>query len=111
MTLDGAVFGVLRNKDVIRDFFIVGNDEAEVFRLCVCDDNLLNVALDDADEVIAANFGISKDVVASLPVEEKYIFQEAIPGCLEKDNVESPNGTVPLSFSYQGRTPDLCARS
>lgn len=52
------------------------------------------------DEVIAANFGISKDVVASLPVEEKYIFQEAIPGCLEKDKVESPNGTVPLSFSY-----------
>ncbi|MCY8267012.1 oxalate decarboxylase family bicupin [Bacillus haynesii] len=52
------------------------------------------------DEVIAANFGISKDVVASLPDQEKYIFQEAIPGCLEKDKVESPNGTVPQSFSY-----------
>ncbi|MDN5388581.1 oxalate decarboxylase family bicupin [Bacillus paralicheniformis] len=53
------------------------------------------------DEVIAANFGISKDVVASLPDQEKYIFQEAIPGCLEKDKVESPNGTVPQSFSYK----------
>ncbi|MED1219161.1 oxalate decarboxylase family bicupin [Bacillus paralicheniformis] len=52
------------------------------------------------DEVIAANFGISKDVVASLPDKEKYIFQEMIPGCLEKDKVESPNGTVPQSFSY-----------
>ncbi|WP_075213825.1 cupin domain-containing protein, partial [Bacillus paralicheniformis] len=52
------------------------------------------------DEVIAANFGISKDVVASLPDKEKYIFQEVIPGCLEKDKVESPNGTVPQSFSY-----------
>lgn len=48
--LDGAVFGVLRNKDVIRDFFIVGNDEAEVFRLCICADNLLNAALNDADD-------------------------------------------------------------
>ncbi|MEC1240555.1 oxalate decarboxylase family bicupin, partial [Bacillus paralicheniformis] len=53
------------------------------------------------DEVIAANFGISKDVVASLPDQEKYIFPEAIPGCLEKDKVESPNGTVPQSFSYK----------
>ena len=64
------------------------------------------------DEVIAANFGISKDVVAS-SVEEKYIFQEAIPGCLEKDKVESPNGNLgPLSFSYNllEQEPDCIQR-
>ncbi|ATH93160.1 oxalate decarboxylase [Bacillus glycinifermentans] len=53
------------------------------------------------DDVIAANFGISEEIVAALPDEEKYIFQKAIPGSLENDKVDSPNGTVPESFSYQ----------
>ncbi|MBU8785576.1 MULTISPECIES: oxalate decarboxylase family bicupin [Bacillus] len=53
------------------------------------------------DDVIAANFGISEEIVAALPDEEKYIFQKAIPGSLENDKVDSPNGTVPESFSYR----------
>lgn len=53
------------------------------------------------DDVIAGNFGISEEVIASLPSKEKYIFQKTIPGLLEKDTVDSPNGTVPESFSYK----------
>ena len=53
------------------------------------------------DDVIAANFGISEEIVAALPDEEKYISQKATPGSLENDKVDSPNGTVPESFSYQ----------
>ncbi|MDA1476436.1 oxalate decarboxylase family bicupin [Bacillus changyiensis] len=53
------------------------------------------------EDVIAANFGVSKEVISSLPSQEKYIFQKAIPGSLEKDTVESPNGIIPESFSYR----------
>ncbi|MCY7758959.1 oxalate decarboxylase [Bacillus inaquosorum] len=52
-------------------------------------------------EVIAANFGVTKEEIANLPGKEKYIFENQIPGSLKDDIVEGPNGELPYPFTYR----------
>ncbi|MGE0908499.1 oxalate decarboxylase family bicupin [Bacillus atrophaeus] len=52
-------------------------------------------------DVVAANFGLTEKNIANLPSKEKYIFETALPGSLENDQVEGPNGQVPHPFSYR----------
>ncbi|CAF1723922.1 Oxalate decarboxylase OxdC [Bacillus subtilis] len=52
-------------------------------------------------EVIAANFGVTKEEIANLPGKEKYIFENQLPGSLKDDIVEGPNGEVPYTFTYR----------
>ncbi|MDO3654020.1 oxalate decarboxylase [Bacillus subtilis] len=52
-------------------------------------------------EVIAANFGVTKEAIANLPGKEKYIFENQLPGSLKDDIVEGPNGEVPYPFTYR----------
>ncbi|MGF9980147.1 oxalate decarboxylase [Bacillus subtilis] len=52
-------------------------------------------------EVIAANFGVTKEEIANLPGKEKYIFENPLPGSLKDDIVEGPNGEVPYPFTYR----------
>ncbi|MCV2516463.1 cupin domain-containing protein [Bacillus subtilis] len=52
-------------------------------------------------EVIAANFGVTKEEIANLPGKEKYIFENQLPGSLKDDIVEGPNGDVPYPFTYR----------
>ncbi|MGM0861006.1 oxalate decarboxylase [Bacillus atrophaeus] len=52
-------------------------------------------------DVVAANFGLTEKDIANLPSREKYIFETALPGSLENDQVEGPNGEVPHPFSYR----------
>ncbi|MCY8488534.1 oxalate decarboxylase family bicupin [Bacillus atrophaeus] len=52
-------------------------------------------------DVVAANFGLTEKNIANLPSKEKYIFETALPGSLENDQVEGPKGEVPHPFSYR----------
>lgn len=52
-------------------------------------------------EVIAANFGVTKEEIANLHGKEKYIFENQLPGSLKDDIVEGPNGEVPYPFTYR----------
>ncbi|MCY9163685.1 oxalate decarboxylase family bicupin [Bacillus atrophaeus] len=52
-------------------------------------------------DVVAANFGLTEKNIANLPSKEKYIFETSLPGSLENDQVEGPNGEVPPPFSYR----------
>ncbi|XVL96666.1 oxalate decarboxylase [Bacillus subtilis] len=52
-------------------------------------------------EVIAANFGVTKEEISNLPGKEKYIFENQLPGSLKDDIVEGPNGEVPYPFTYR----------
>ncbi|PZT52793.1 oxalate decarboxylase family bicupin [Paenibacillus silvae] len=52
-------------------------------------------------EVLSLNFGVPESAFQSMPKEQVYIFQDTVPGSLESQEVESPYGTVPLSFTYR----------
>jgi oxalate decarboxylase len=52
-------------------------------------------------EVLSANFGVPESVFNSIPSEQVYIFQGNVPGSLESQKVQSPYGTIPLSFKHQ----------
>jgi len=52
-------------------------------------------------EILAKNFGVAVSNFASLPTQERYIFQSQVPGELSADRVSDPNGTVPQSFVYR----------
>ncbi|GAA0133780.1 oxalate decarboxylase family bicupin [Paenibacillus sp. YSY-4.3] len=52
-------------------------------------------------DVLAANFGVSENAFASIPSGQVYIYQDEVPGSLESQMVESPYGTVPLSFKHR----------
>jgi oxalate decarboxylase len=51
-------------------------------------------------EILAKNFGTSKEAFAKIPQEELYIFQMSPPGPLEKTRVVG-NGPVPMPFSFR----------
>lgn len=51
-------------------------------------------------EILAKNFGVSKEAFAKIPQEELYIFQMPVPGPLDKDRVVG-NGPVPNPFSFR----------
>lgn len=52
-------------------------------------------------DVLSANFGVPEDVFAHLPDEQVYMFQAPVPGSLESQRIDSPYGTVPLSFKHR----------
>ena len=51
--------------------------------------------------VIAKNFGVSVESLASLPQKEKYIFTAPAPPPLQQDIIINPQGSVPNPFVYR----------
>ncbi|MGG4496413.1 oxalate decarboxylase family bicupin [Brevibacillus reuszeri] len=51
-------------------------------------------------DVLSANFGVPESAFDCIPSKQVYIYQSEVPGPLEFDAVESPYGTVPLSFTH-----------
>ncbi|HWO54285.1 MAG TPA: oxalate decarboxylase family bicupin [Paenibacillus cookii] len=52
-------------------------------------------------DVLSANFGVPEHAFESVPDEQVYMFQAPVPGSLESQRVDSPYGTVPLSFKHR----------
>ena len=55
-------------------------------------------------DVLAANFGVPESAFAALPADpefDRYIFDGKVPPALEQDAVQSPNGSVPQSFTHR----------
>jgi len=52
-------------------------------------------------EVLSTNFGVPESVFSQIPNDQVYIFQDAVPGSLESQKVQSPYGTLPLSFTHR----------
>ncbi|MFE1628970.1 oxalate decarboxylase family bicupin [Brevibacillus reuszeri] len=52
-------------------------------------------------DVLSANFGVPESAFDCIPSKQVYIYQSEVPGPLEVDAVESPYGTVPLSFTHR----------
>ncbi|WP_458463567.1 oxalate decarboxylase family bicupin [Paenibacillus sp.] len=52
-------------------------------------------------EVLSVNFGVPESAFQSLPKEQVYIFQDTVPGSIESQEVQSPYGTVPLTFKHR----------
>ncbi|MFB8373266.1 oxalate decarboxylase family bicupin [Paenibacillus taichungensis] len=52
-------------------------------------------------EVLSVNFGVAESAFQSMPTEQVYIFQDQVPGSLASQEVQSPYGTVPLSFKHR----------
>lgn len=52
-------------------------------------------------EVLSANFGVPESDFAGIPKEQVYIYQTSVPGPLSTQAIDSPYGTVPLSFKYE----------
>jgi oxalate decarboxylase len=52
-------------------------------------------------DVLSANFGVPENAFNSIASEQVYIFQDNVPGSLESQKVQSPYGTIPLSFKHQ----------
>jgi len=88
---------------------IQGLEEGAEFILVFDDGNFSeNSAFSVADwfahtppDVLAANFDIPESALSGIPSGERYIFQGEVPGPLEEDEVSSPNGPPPESFSHR----------
>ncbi|MDF2644287.1 MAG: oxalate decarboxylase [Paenibacillus sp.] len=52
-------------------------------------------------DVLSANFGVPMSALNDIPSGQVYIYQDKIPGPLESERVQSPYGTIPLSFKHQ----------
>jgi oxalate decarboxylase len=55
-------------------------------------------------EVLAKNFGVHETAFDDIPIDvdhERYIFPADVPGQIDSDAVESPEGRVPQSFSHR----------
>lgn len=52
-------------------------------------------------DVLSANFGVPENAFDRIPSKQVYIFQDSIPGSIESQKVQSPYGTIPLSFKHQ----------
>ncbi|MEC0128135.1 oxalate decarboxylase family bicupin [Paenibacillus pabuli] len=52
-------------------------------------------------EVLSVNFGLPESAFQSIPTEQVYIFQDQVPDSLASQEVQSPYGTVPLSFKHR----------
>ncbi|UNK17184.1 oxalate decarboxylase family bicupin [Paenibacillus sp. N3/727] len=52
-------------------------------------------------DVLSANFGVPESDFDCIPSDQVYIFQSEVPKPAENQAVQSPYGTVPLSFSHQ----------
>lgn len=52
-------------------------------------------------EVLSVNFSVPESAFQSMPKEQVYIFQDTVPGSIESQEVQSPYGTVPLTFKHR----------
>lgn len=52
-------------------------------------------------DVLSANFGVPMSAFNNIPSGQVYIYQDKIPGPMESERVQSPYGTIPLSFKHQ----------
>ncbi|WP_339198708.1 oxalate decarboxylase family bicupin [Paenibacillus sp. FSL P4-0176] len=52
-------------------------------------------------EVLSVNFGVPESAFHSMPKEQVYIFQDTVPGSIESQEVQSPYGTIPLTFKHR----------
>ncbi|WP_433752470.1 oxalate decarboxylase family bicupin [Paenibacillus amylolyticus] len=52
-------------------------------------------------EVLSVNFGMPESAFQSMPKEQVYIFQDTVPGSIDSQEVQSPYGTVPLTFKHR----------
>jgi oxalate decarboxylase len=52
-------------------------------------------------QVLAANFGVDESEFDEIPQSELYIFPGRVPGSLETQAVQSPQGPSPRSFRYR----------
>jgi len=52
-------------------------------------------------DVLAANFGVTENAFSTIPSDQVYIFQDNVPSSIESQKVQSPYGTIPLSFKHQ----------
>ncbi|ETT36835.1 oxalate decarboxylase [Paenibacillus sp. FSL R5-192] len=52
-------------------------------------------------EVLSVNFGVPESAFQSMPKEQVYIFQDTVPGSIESQEVQSPYGSVPLTFKHR----------
>ncbi|CAM4282137.1 oxalate decarboxylase family bicupin [Paenibacillus xylanexedens] len=52
-------------------------------------------------EVLSVNFGVPESAFQSMPKEQVYIFQDTVPGSIESQEVQSPYGTIPLTFKHR----------
>jgi oxalate decarboxylase len=52
-------------------------------------------------DVLSANFGVPMSAFNNIPKEQVYIYQDKVPGSIESQKVESPYGTIPLSFKHR----------
>lgn len=51
-------------------------------------------------DVLAANFGIPQEAFNGIPNDQVYIYQDKVPGTIESQEIQSPFGTIPLSFKH-----------
>ncbi|MGO4495856.1 oxalate decarboxylase family bicupin [Paenibacillus sp. 2RAB27] len=52
-------------------------------------------------DVLSANFGVPMSAFNNIPQEQVYIYQDKVPGPIESQKVDSPYGTIPLSFKHR----------
>ncbi|GBF77653.1 oxalate decarboxylase [Paenibacillus sp. 598K] len=52
-------------------------------------------------EVLSANFGVPETAFRDIPRQQVYIYQDEVPGPLESQQVQSPYGAVPQSFTHR----------
>ncbi|TBL81078.1 oxalate decarboxylase family bicupin [Paenibacillus thalictri] len=52
-------------------------------------------------DVLSANFGVPASAFHSIPSDQVYIFQDQVPPPLKSQEVQSPYGTIPLSFKHR----------
>lgn len=52
-------------------------------------------------DILSANFGVPMSAFDDIPMDQVYIYQDKVPGSLESQRVQSPYGTIPLSFKHQ----------
>ncbi|MCM3782680.1 oxalate decarboxylase family bicupin [Neobacillus mesonae] len=51
-------------------------------------------------EVLSANFGVPESSFAHIPQDQVYIYQDEVPGTLQSQKIDSPNGQIPQPFTY-----------
>ena len=52
-------------------------------------------------EVLSANFGVDEAAFDGIPDKQLYIFPDKVPRSLASQEVQSPYGTVPISFKHK----------
>lgn len=52
-------------------------------------------------DVLSANFGVPESAFAGIPDQQRYIFQAAVPGPLEGQQIPDPYGIVPMSLTHR----------